>query len=401
MDYREMHTRDLLRGDEAAQRHAEIRVRAGARIRGALHAMGVHYRATSGWQTIAMVTPDRRLGFVNTAKGVAVETDLTLSGEAIEALTVPDQGTGPKVSGAAAWSCPDVGEPHHTSAPEGWTQLITDLRDSTDEARRHTAEELPISDVRPRVVRWGLATCYDGEPGRPGPTHIEPGIHDEHTLAPGDWPYEDRHRAMVEIGMPWLRGLAARLARDAGRDDVAEPLDAGDVVGAHRTLYEGPWELGGYGYDAAKAARMGLGVGKDGVAWKALRRSGVLEVAHLAGELGPRGASVGHRVVEIARAMLERVMVQRLEPVAEAIWSSLAPYLEGPREDRRPSELYQVTEARIRDMAPGVADSILGVGHGRADKLGARDVAAKMERAYVEAGGPVEVDIDMIDEPAA
>lgn len=278
---RALHTSDLraVWGDQPlAQRQIELRETGGARVRGALVAAGHSYSGTAGWHIIPYVTPApaREVGYVDTARGRAYLTGVTLDDETIVALTVPGQGPGSQASGAAAWSSPDVGRGGSTEAPDGWVQLAVDIR-------THERVE-KMEPITPRLVAYGLVTCYSRR-GAPLTDLVS------------EWPLDEDQRDRVRaIARAWLESTLERLGGDPGYPWREEP--AMDVAHAIAGYAETP---------------------QPGMVWHALGETGITLVADAAGDDGVQ------LVGAIARALQQACCV-RLAPVAAALPEELQLY---------------------------------------------------------------------------
>jgi hypothetical protein len=359
---RGMHSSELARvyGDlPLAQSQLELRRAANGIVRAALKSLGYEYSGTGGWHIVACVT-ESRLGFVNIAHGIAVETDVSLDSELVEAVTVPDQGTGVKASGAAAWTSPDAGivqladdgtlcaPAKFQGAPEGWTQLLVDVRSDAGDA---TAVEL--TNISARVVMWGLRTCY-GEPGAPGYTTLD----GRDRLPMHAWPTENhevRH-VMRRYGSKWLDSVARKLAALAGCvDGVTAALDGDRNIG-DAIESTGAYTYSIEGYTATAAARSACDCTRN-VIRDALRDAGVGRISAACDIT----ETVGGRYYDLIAHCLRRAVVERLTPVAEALWEQMAP-LVGGREDgwsmscRITPVLERLASELATDLLRGVAD---------------------------------------------
>lgn len=363
-----------------ARRQLALRRKGTGLVRAALKALGHEYNGSSGWWITACATPTGTLGLINIAHGVAVETDVCLEAELIEALTIPDQGEGVKASGAAAWTAPDAGEGHRASAPSGWTQLLVDVRKGAGES-----EQCELDSVSARVVMWGLQTCY-GRPGAPGYTLLDGPMYESKSRQPiQEWPMEWEVRKTIRcIGTTWMDQVARRLSELAGcATEVGAALDAPDsnihqrVVAAVRATGVYGWHS--QGYDAVGAARSSCNSISDFLP-QALRECGVSRIS-AACDISETG---GSRYYDLIRAALQRAVLQRLIPVAEALWAQMAPLVPS-REDGW--DMHQRIQPVLTHLGSEIAKDVLrGVGAG-ADATDAAIVAAYY------ANGPVVVDL--------
>jgi hypothetical protein len=142
------------------QKHLRSRKRVGkvvANIVASLNNRDIPYNTTDFWGIVPMVTPSYMIGLVDITRGCAVKTNIRIS--RIDAFRVAYKSSGIIASNAARYSYPDVGEPHHTTCPEGWKQLFVDVRGGT--AGSMNLE----SDCWTKIT--GLRTCYDGKIGKP------------------------------------------------------------------------------------------------------------------------------------------------------------------------------------------------------------------------------------------
>jgi len=388
---RGMHVGELrrLRDDPVARRQVELRDAGTDIVLGVLDGLGYRYSGTGGWHITAYATPEHMLGLVNIAKGIAVLTSVPLDSHIVEALTVPAQATGPQVSGAAAWTSPDAGEGHRASAPEGWVQLFVDVRASARGEPYTAARRTPAPRItcRARVVRWGLATCYEGRPGDPGPRCLDPREGDE--MEPiADWPVDRQiRRRMAAVADDRLRALAMRLAVVAGVDlepYLARPHSPG--LSSARRAAALPYHP--FGYAGARDVATSVTYAaphrllrEHGVTWCA-----AWETNHVA------GASY-HSLLE---QLLRRILVQRLEPIAAAIREQLEPLSDmtpapGQQEHMPLHALHAAMEPAVAASIDPIAKRLLGYFDLDTRKM-TRPVRAELLAIYYSAG-PVVVDI--------
>jgi len=335
-----LHSTDLVGlwgGDPVAGAQLDLRTTGSAHVRGVLAGLGYRYSGTNGWHITAFATPDLLIGFVNTAKGVAVLTDRRLDAAAVEALTYPAQPEGPITSGAVAWAPVDVGESRNASAPPGWMQLILDLRTFGAEP-----EAVPCEA---HVVMWGLTTCYKTL-GEPGIVQLDPPGDAER--APFDeWPMtESIRRATRAIAERWLDSTTRVLAGLADAPAVIEALDTprkgtplfasagpvaptlpecdmGRAVDAARLGAEAS-RSGGYG--ARSALESATCATTTEIVRHAMSAAGISRIAAWAGEYG-RDRVVGMRYVDAIKYLIERIVRMRLEGAADALGEQLRPFV--------------------------------------------------------------------------
>jgi hypothetical protein len=342
--------------DPTAAQHLALRTRGEHIVRGALAHLGHRYTGTNGWHIGAYATPTR-LGFVNIATGVAVETDITLDADVIEATTIPDQEAGPQVSGAVAWTYPDPGEAHRASAPRGWVQLMVDVRDLGG----------PIEPLatRAHVVAWGLATCYEGRPGKPGYTGLD-------SFGAGlDWPVTEATTEVRRIAEEALGDIARDLAAHVPEAAAALP----DVPAASRAA-RGAWRR--FTYDAAAAAEHALGIGAE---------RELLDDAHVTALNALRDDDydvIGARTYDLIRVLVQRILTDRLVPAAELLAIHLGPLR---TEDGRPTEAWRVLSRQIASLIPSLGEALLSEIASQARR--AIDAATAAYTAY----GPISVRI--------
>ena len=278
--------RELWGGHPVADRQLGLRAVGGARVRGVLVACGEAHSGTGGWHVIPYVTPDRRIGYVDTAKGRAYLTDERLSEEAVVALTVPGQTPGAKASGAAAWSSPDAGGGAGTEAPDGWVQLVIDIR-------THEPVEQLVLASPPTLVAYGLVTCYS----RRGAT--------VQTLV-SEWPLDDDQRGRIHaLAGAWLEDLREQIGPDPGYSGLVEPGAADAAHALHSFAVE--WEP------------------ERGTVRRALRDHRIDWVADAAGE-HRLDAVVGARRIDAIGRALSRWAAERLGPMVSAIPAELEAY---------------------------------------------------------------------------
>ena len=397
-ELRSMHWAEVRRladgGDAAATRHLASCNEGTGLVRGALAALGYRYTGTGGWWISAFAAPSGMLGLVNTAKGIAVETDVALSAEVIMACTTPDQGEGQVSSGAAAWTSPDAGEPHRRSAPDGWVQLLVDVRESVRDG-----VVTPEMRVAARVIAWGLPTCYDGARGTPGHDALdpEPGAV---MIEPEAWPWDSERRERTHrVGVAWLDGLARRMAEMVGiGGPVASALDSrraeeptlpdrdiGAAIRAVGRSEPGVYTPGGALFGAANRTT-------SPVIAQALRDCGVTRVADLCGDIWTDRV-VGLRYYDIIGALVERLLLVRLLPVAETTWSAYEPMVPTPRRDRDKmySSDWWLSHATMEPiLQPIAAHYVALMMQPYADE--ARSCADEMIASYL-GGQPIAVDI--------
>lgn len=403
---RPMHSSDLRNvwGDhQVAQCQLELRASGGAIVRGALKAtVGREYGGTGGWHITAYVTPERRIGFVNIAHGVACLTAAELTAEQIEALTIPEQAPGVLFSGAIAWTAPDAGEGSKASAPPGWTQLVLDIR-----ATANTEPATEIADASARIVMWGLATCYQYEGsssklGAPGFRSLEALSAQRSPIS--EWPMSRETRgAIADITEQWLDRVARRLAALAGvSEQVAAGLDSrhdgkhpayaavsdgspilprADIVAAMRWDSE-PTQ---FAYDASSAVRSAVSRISDPPR-DALRACGLARLASC-----ERSNVGGMRYYDLIRRLLERALQQRLDPISATLWAQLEPLQDplraGDPEHHQRWALHQTLVPILERLAGEIAKPMLRE---------VEEEAGETERAIVAAyyaQGPVVVDI--------
>lgn len=209
---RDLHSSALPNSAEG-RRQDQLRKEGTRLVLGVLQLLGLSYEGTGGWHLVACCTPNSRLGFVNTTRGLALETELVVTDELLEALTVPEQGSGQVASGAAAWSSPDLGGPKRATVPRSWVQLLVDVRTGTTEPAM-----LSMAEVNPRMVGWCLPTVY-GRRGMPGGARLD----GEGTLlrVPTDeWPFtREQAERCIKVGAPWFSSLLDRMGEPPQRPD--------------------------------------------------------------------------------------------------------------------------------------------------------------------------------------
>ena len=386
---RGMHSATLRKTDHPiARRQLQLRETTGAIVRGALAAQGLRFRATQGWNISAFATPDGHVGFVNTATGVAVVTDVEISPEAVEALTVPDQADGPVSSGAAAWSSPDAGESHRASAPAGWRQLIMDLRDYEE-----------VADIRctATVVVWGLHTCYsdrEGKPERGWPGYQSLSLRTTGLIPLEDCPADDDISARIAaIGTAWLDTVAMRLATMAGCEDAVREHLTERRVDKAISVARAPLNRSmASGYSAAAAVESKVSVLSKSPTRRALRRAGVYKIANACGDTA-RDKTLFTRQIDLCSDLLELVLIQRLTPVAETMWAQLAPFWHGQTHGMEPDEAferwlgYDTLPRLIEPLIESISDLVL-----KPIAAEVTSIENEMIAAYF-ANGPVTVSI--------
>lgn len=338
---RGMHSRDLRQiwgGDPLADRQVALRQSGASTVRSVLAALGPRPSGTGGWHLTAYVTPRGQIGYVDTARGVAVLTSSTLSDQEAEALTVPDQPEGPQVSGAAAWCAPDPGEARVASAPAGWVQLACDLR-----APRGTEVE-PAEAVSSETVAWGLRTCYGrlGRPGLDGLDAREPTVDVRIGASP------EAVAAMEQVAERWLRKTSMQLAEMAGcRAAIEEALRQG-IRSAIRAAAENSEPAPSY--TPASAVVTALDCGR--LSRAILRQLGVARIAGIAGERR-LGVTPGGRWYDLAQHLVERVLRRDLLPHSEQLAAAMLPAGACEAEGRHRTRAWHVT---VRIIPPLLAE---------------------------------------------
>ncbi len=336
-----------------AKRQLELRRAGGAIVRGTLRTMGYVWTGTGGWHIIPMISMDNRIGFVDSARGMAVLTEQTLAPEGREALTTPNQGEGVKASGAAAWSSPDVGEGWRASAPAGWVQLVTDIRTFADKSHSD-AYKVDIPQVRWRVHAFGLKTCYSGDDagkavGFPGLAKLDGGFEMPKWGTVRPMPRE-AVAALDAVAIPWLIDVCRRLATMAGMaaeihpqiDAVlgvtpATPLMALAGAGSPRIGAGAPTKIIQEFYTRRRNLPfnsieqtldlMATAHLPGSLTNRATAESGIGRVAHSCsdadqGMLMPdSGAVIGCRWLDLAKQLIAEILFQKILPVAkELVW---------------------------------------------------------------------------------
>ena len=288
---------------EVARRHVSLRDQAAGTVRAALAALGHEYDATNGWNITAMVTPDGRLAFVNTASGTAVETDVRLDEDVVQAATIPDQADGPQASGAVAWVGVDIGESRNATAPAGWRQLLVDVR--TDRG----AEPQPTTMTWAAVTWWCLKTCYTSESARYG----EPGLaslagYPKVTVAVGDWPVShEQRRRMNDVALSWLRAIATDVAAGCDPEIAALVTDDSAAEDIMRAFSRMPGEHPEV-YSLESDLSMLTSRHSDGVITRAVGQAGIAAVVEVCRDL--------LRWQDVIAALLSRAVRAHLLPVA-------------------------------------------------------------------------------------
>ena len=348
---RGLHISDLRRHpSEVARCQLALRMEGTDTVLGVLQTLGYCYRGTGGWWITAYADGQNRLGFVNNAKGIAVITSIVLSPAVVEALTIPNQVPGPQVSGAAAWTSPDVGEARNASAPNGWVQLLVDLRMDARGAP-YTAERSVVPPAVPctaRVIRWGLATCYQGLPGEPGYTALDPAP-DHPKLPLSDWPCsKEIRRRMAAVADRRLHDLAHTLGARTNHDiatllPVAVRPPAADLCRAQAAVSVSR----GYDFDYADPADVAHTAVHHEVIREILREYGVSWVAWW--ETSRASSSYYGLIEQLCRT----VVVPRLIPIAAAIRTALEPLM--PRTPEPGQQAHMPRWALHRQMEPMVA----------------------------------------------
>lgn len=334
---RDLHSSELTSlPTEEARRHLDLRREGTALVLGGLEALGLSYTGTGGWHLAACRTTDGCLGFVNTATGCALATQLAVGDALLDALTVPEQGPGQVASGAAAWTSPDVGEPQRLTLPSGWVQLLVDVRRlDVDPAT------LPLDELAPRMVAWCLPTVY-GRRGRPGWARLD-GL--EATLPTDAWPFTKAQRSRcAEVGAPWFVELLDRL----------EPSSPSSGAGTSA------WPF-------------------TAVANDLLRDRGVAFVAALAGVEGSALPELGAR--------LGRQAHDKAQPVLHALqaWAEEGDQSPGEPVAELPKRWHPVIQALARTVVAELLDALV-------EDEAVRHLEARLLEAYAGAGH-VEVDL--------
>lgn len=384
-EVRGLHITELRkRTDAIAQRHLALRNAGTDMVLGALQTLGHTYRGSSGWWITAYATPGHTLGLVNNAKGFAVLTDLRLDAAIVEALTVPDQRPGPQASGAAAWTSPDVGEAHHASAPTDWVQLLVDLRVSA-RGEPYSPERStlpPAVSCRARVVRWGLATCYGGEIGKPGYDTLDPGAEGKR-LPIEEWPCGDRdiRREMRNAGEAWLGDVMGSLSRLAGANlSPHTEMPTAQMLGEMAQAARSPLDTS-FPYknmtDADHLVFHALG----GVTETALREHGVTYISRGC----ERSTVMGCRYIDVIAALVNRILCAALTPIAGTLVAQITPFMASPSFSSWSSiGKFALVEA-LGKTATAIVDQVLR-------EVDVRAIEGKLIDIYYT-NGPVVVDL--------
>ena len=329
---RAMHARDLQEiwgGHPVADSQLALRAAGDARVRGALVACGEAHSGTGGWHVIPyVVAPEGRIGWVDTAKGRAYLSDVTLDAEMVVALTAPGQGAGPKASGAAVWSSPDAGGGTSTEAPDGWIQLVVDIR---------THGDVDTIEASAELVAYGLVTCYSHSRGRPLSERVS------------SWPLDDDQRRRIEsLAATWLDDLLERVGPDPGHARLEGAADEA----AHCL------------YPFAKPA-------ESGTPRRALCDYRIGWVADAAGEY-TLDSVVGMRRIDAIDRALKRWAVERLAPLVEALPAELDAYTTDGQSrgthDRR-MRIVRAASAELLDLRMRELVSTRTAGHTRVHDL--------------------------------
>lgn len=173
-------------GDQEAQRVLELRDKSATEVRlGLARVYGVGTIATfHSWSAVPCLTPDGRLGVLDTAHGTAWSTPTKLDVEAASALGLIDQveagvnngGGSASVEVSADGSYMRVGAGRQTmegsdyhepapTMPAGWRQIgLPTWRSAYPELDRYVDTRplnfKPETWTRPTLVACGLMTCY-------------------------------------------------------------------------------------------------------------------------------------------------------------------------------------------------------------------------------------------------
>lgn len=384
-DARAMHIGDLTTvwaDHDVAKRHVDLRVQAAVTVRAALSALGHEYHATHGWHITAMVTPDGRLGFVNTATGTAVDTDVRLGDDVVTAVTIPDQADGPLASGAVAWAGVDLGESRNASSPAGWRQLLVDVR--TD----RSAQPQPTTMTWAAVTWWCLATCYSSGLARYG----RPGIAclDDHPGARApidDWPmsHEQRER-MHAVALRWLRRIATDVA--GGCDQQTATLVAGDrsadeIMQALHREPRGHAEI--YSLESNLAMLTSQYAASGGVIAEALTEAEIPAIIDVC-----RGL---HRWQDVIAELLSRALHTALLPVATVAATQLRTVNGPEREQLASAHPDRAVDRQACDGLKGMASVFANrlLAHARST---GHDTLLELYAAYGD-GQPVNVRVEL------
>ena len=403
--YRTMHSgdlRSLARGKDAAgktirrsrvvadeaKKHLARR-REGQRIvHSVLSACGLVYTGTAGWHVTAYITPDMTVGLVDIARGIAVEaTGVKMSPEIIEALTIPDQAEGCLASGAAAWTSPDAGVAElvatseggrslmlcvtgrRPSAPDGWKQLLVDVRWGGEEL-------LPLPDANLRLHSIGYQTCY-GDTRRPCRSIDRTDDRDN----PQWWPFDDQQMVRVRAARDeWLRRECRRIKADwqGERVNCYPDQEARDWA-----CNEAAAKSNDIDWWTAQAARHAKTV--------CLGRHGAYS-AQVIGYDSPRttedwsGEPIGGRILDDLEGILTRSVFKKIRPICQLLADLLGSWPENyDRAKRYSHSAREQILTALKGVAVEMAEHELSGMSGRSSAY----LDSMCEILYE--GGPVEV----------
>lgn len=347
-------------GDPAAAGELGIRSAGQDLIRTTLAGLGYRFTGRDGWYILAARTRRGTVGFVNIAHGVAVSTEVPIPADIAHSLTIPDQGQGPQASGAVAWAEWDVGEARNATMPEGWVQMLTDIRFGPDPST--------VKRILYAGMVWGLQTCYRTQ-GIPGWVNLACGT-DRERLHPSEWPTSGDIEGMKAAAQRAQMAITARFLSDNNLDEIVELLP--DPRSALQAL---PKSQRG---DLYTVENMGGGIGH--VVADAMASVKLAELARLA---SPDDETSVDYLGKILPSALGGILRKRLTPIAHVLAEPLEPFVD----DRGyPTRAHQVAERQIASVVyhvlPHIALELLR------DVDGAEGISAA-HAAYL-AGGPVE-----------
>lgn len=428
-DLRLRHDNDLKAMDNPmAQVVLDARTRGAAFLRAILARAYGHTKAATaqGWHIVPHATAIGTIGVVNVADGTAWDLGVRMT-EDVDALGLDDSHTPdanhPSLAGDVRFEGELVQRQGETPgapirAPEGWMRIgLTTWRGFPVPEKEYVPEE---TWIRPQLVAFGLTTCY-GHPGRPrrmfgdaaGHGGRRPWIHPQHeSTDPSWWPMDEAHRVQIRrMAIDWLDSLIGHLMEMAGYDEdseVAEALRTDATDGPPLLSSAGP---GVPAYDsrilrAIDIATPGRPSGRrdpndparvlaeavsayDGyvvAVWRVLRAAGVLRVGAVSGE-----NVSGARRVDLAAALLSRVLTDRLTDTAMALGEIYQPlYVE---DDHGASwEGSMALKRQIGRIAEDVGARLLA---GRGESARALIEEEMVARYYEMRGAPV-----LLDQPA-
>jgi hypothetical protein len=427
----EMHDTDLrAAGTPEAEATLAARTEGAALVRLTLARMYGHTSAATsdGWAMVPHVTDRGTIGVVDVATGTAWDSGIEATPD-VHALGLSDahtpEGNHPSLAGDVIIDGELVQRMGETpgagiTAPAGWRRIdLPTWRGYYGDGSHYVPVPAELYEpeetwLRPTLRAVGLMTCYGtlGLPRRTlrdaaGHGASRPWTHPEfERLDPRWWPTDGETRwAIHRAACDRLDTIIDALIAAAGLDDEHAAVEAWRETGEDETA---PGEMvyasagPGRPYserrvsrtiellrerdsDHTYSARAALGMivtpYADGVTTPALRDAGLIRMSDVATRENVRGA----RRVDIIGMLIERALLDRLGPVAEALAAAA-----GGLDPDRKTSAYEDVKTMLRPAAAHLAARLLE----DAGATGLRSLLDGIPELYYRlAGAPVEMDV--------